>query len=564
MAGRRVRGTGRPRSSRAARSAGGACVFLLLALALLLPAAAQATTLEQMGVGQLARHATLIVEGTVLSTSVEEAGGQVRTAVRLRVAEALKGAPGRIATFYVPGGTLPDGTEVIVDAMPSFSQGEECCVFVDVRGWVIAGFQGKITVEDGRVAGSGEKLATLNGRIATALDPSRARTGASGPAPAPLAPPRGASAPTITSITPGEASAGTDTHVVIGGQGFGASRGTVEFTYDSDEGTRIPADVVSSWSDTRIDCVVPVATIANYPASAGSGPVVVTTGSGLESNPFGFSVPFGYGLRKWATPRVTYYVNTSGVDDSLRETLVDAGTAVWNGAGSDFTFVDGGRTSAGLADDGRNVISWSSSLPAATIAQSSSSSSGGIVSEADIQFNNDYDWADGSPGSGTMDIQSIATHEVGHWLKLRDLYGSGDTAKVMYGYGDNEWVVRALTPGDVAGINWIYPKGGGGGDLVGPVCAARNASVKRGKTIKIYFKVYDALSDQVTSQVDITTLTGAVKKSWSWDYDDNYDGWWTVKFKCTLPLGIYQIVVTGEDLAGNSASKVGRATLIVR
>ena len=53
-------------------------VFLLLTL--LLPAAARATTLEHMSVEQLARHATLIVEGTVVSTSVEQtAGGDVRT-----------------------------------------------------------------------------------------------------------------------------------------------------------------------------------------------------------------------------------------------------------------------------------------------------------------------------------------------------------------------------------------------------------------------------------------------------------------------------------------------------
>ena len=539
-------------------------MLLLVFLALVLPAAAQATTLEQMGVGQLARHATLIVEGTVLSTSVEQNAGQVRTAVRLRVAEALKGAPGRVATFYVPGGRLPDGTEVIVDAMPSFSPGEECCVFVDVRGWVIAGFQGKIAVEDGRVAGSGEKLAALNGRIATALDPSSSRTGAPEPEPAAVPSPRAASAPTITSITPGEGSAGTDTHVVIAGQGFGTARGTVEFTYDSTKDSRIPADVVSSWTDTSIDCVVPVATIANYSASAGSGPVVVSTASGDESNAFNFSVPFGYGLRKWKSPRVTYYVNPSGVDDALRESLVDAATEIWNAAGSGFAFVDGGRTTAGLADDGRNVLSWSSSLPAATIAQASSSSSGGIIYEADIQFNNYYDWGDGSPGSGTMDIQSLATHEMGHWLKLRDLYGSGDKAKVMYGYGAEEWVVRALAPGDAAGINWIYPEGGGDDDLVGPVCAAKNASVKRGNTVKISFKVYDAQSDQVTSQVAIKTLSGAVKKSWSWDYEDTYDGWWTVKYKCTLPVGIYQIVVSGEDLAGNPASKVGRALLTVR
>jgi hypothetical protein len=37
-----------------------------------------------------------------------------------------------------------------------------------------------------------------------------------------------------------------------------------------------------------------------------------------------------------------------------------------------------------------------------------------------------------------------------------------------------------------------------------------------------------------------------------------------VNYKCTLNKGTYRLVVTGKDLAGNSASKVGRATLTVK
>ena len=42
------------------------------------------------------------------------------------------------------------------------------------------------------------------------------------------------------------------------------------------------------------------------------------------------------------------------------------------------------------------------------------------------------------------------------------------------------------------------------------------------------------------------------------------DGWWTVKFTCRLAKGVYRIVVSGEDLAGNGASVVGRGTLTVK
>ena len=560
MKGRRDRAGG---SSGRPRAAHRALLFIVpvLLVALLLPAAAGATMLERVTVEQLAQDAVLVVEGTVLSTTPEVTAGDVRTVVRLQVTTALKGSPGDVAVFAVPGGTLPDGTVVRVDAMPAFHPGEECYAFVDVRGWVIAGFQGKIPVTDGRVFGGRVKQAAMNDRIRAALKPgASAASGKAGPAveraPAPEQGARTAAAPVITSVSPSSASAGTNTPVVIDGRGFGRSRGWVEFTYGNDEVDRIEAPV-SSWSDTRIECTVPTATIKDYAASAGSGPLWVTSADGRESAPFQFSVPFSYGDEHWARPQVTYYVNTSGIDDSLRESLVDAGADTWNAAGSGFTFVDGGATTATIARDGKNVISWAYGLPARVIAQSSSVGSGGIIKEADIRFNNDYDWGSGAAGTNTMDVQSIAMHEVGHWLVLNDVYGPGDEDKVMYGFGTEESVKRTLSAGDIAGIKWIYPV-----DTTAPQVGAKNAVAKRNQIVKIYFRVYDDVSAQVASQVQIVSEAGAVKKSWDWDYDENWDGWWSVKYKAALPKGKYTIMVTGTDLAGNSAK--GFATLTVK
>jgi C1A family cysteine protease len=101
-------------------------------------------------------------------------------------------------------------------------------------------------------------------------------------------------------------------------------------------------------------------------------------------------------------------------------------------------------------------------------------------------------------------------------------------------------------------------------DTVGPVCVAKGARVRRGKICKLYFKVCDALSAQVTKQVVVATRSGKVKKRFSTGYADNYDGWWVVKnWRCRLPRGTYQIIVTGKDLVGNEASVIGRARLKV-
>jgi hypothetical protein len=100
-------------------------------------------------------------------------------------------------------------------------------------------------------------------------------------------------------------------------------------------------------------------------------------------------------------------------------------------------------------------------------------------------------------------------------------------------------------------------------DTLGPVCAAKNATVKHGKKCRLYFKVHDALSPEVTNVLTITTRSGVVKRRWSWGYGENLAGWWWTPYTCQLPRGTYDIRVYGKDLAGNSQSVVGKARLRV-
>ncbi len=101
-------------------------------------------------------------------------------------------------------------------------------------------------------------------------------------------------------------------------------------------------------------------------------------------------------------------------------------------------------------------------------------------------------------------------------------------------------------------------------DAVGPECAAKSVSILQGRTCKLFFRVHDDQSAVVTKHLAVTTKSGVVKMGRSWDYRANVDGWWSIRYTCSLPRGTYLIVVTGEDLVGNRASKVGKATLTVR
>ena len=100
-------------------------------------------------------------------------------------------------------------------------------------------------------------------------------------------------------------------------------------------------------------------------------------------------------------------------------------------------------------------------------------------------------------------------------------------------------------------------------DTLGPVCATTKAAVKRGRTCRLCFHVYDALSTKVTTVLTVTTKSGVVKKRWSWGYGKNFAGWWWILYKCGLPRGTYYIHVYGKDLAGNAQSVAGKAVLRV-
>jgi len=78
--------------------------------------------------------------------------------------------------------------------------------------------------------------------------------------------------------------------------------------------------------------------------------------------------------------------------------------------------------------------------------------------ESDILFDTDWDWGivdEDHPN--VMDLQNIATHEMGHTLGLSDLYTSSCSKATMYGYSDyGETAKRTLELPDITGLQILY------------------------------------------------------------------------------------------------------------
>ncbi len=86
------------------------------------------------------------------------------------------------------------------------------------------------------------------------------------------------------------------------------------------------------------------------------------------------------------------------------------------------------------------------------------------IIEFDVLFDTDYNWGYAGPTDETnlgdteiMDLQNIATHELGHGVGLADLYDSAAAEETMYGYStEGETKKRTLNTGDKAGIQELY------------------------------------------------------------------------------------------------------------
>lgn len=147
--------------------------------------------------------------------------------------------------------------------------------------------------------------------------------------------------------------------------------------------------------------------------------------------------------------------------------------AEWSRWNSNIVFRDAGTTDAqfgadgpdGGCSDGRNVVTWGR-FPSDVVGAASTclDRTNRVIRDTDLALNVFHRWADGvNERRPSYDVQSIFTHELGHWLSLADLYVGIDAARqTMYGATDpNETHKRTLALGDIVGVQTAYPCGDG-------------------------------------------------------------------------------------------------------
>ncbi|MHC4641872.1 MAG: Ser-Thr-rich GPI-anchored membrane family protein [Planctomycetota bacterium] len=163
---------------------------------------------------------------------------------------------------------------------------------------------------------------------------------------------------------------------------------------------------------------------------------------------------------KWfgTSPTVCYYINENTFDCSEEGAAVQRGANTWNDVGADFTFqYCGSCSSTSKGMNGTNCIMWGTTSGSLATSWRWYYVGTNEIFECDIVFHDGHTWStDADTPPGEYDVESVAVHELGHWLHLADLYDLEDRDKVMYGSLSSGDEVRTLHSCDIDGICYIY------------------------------------------------------------------------------------------------------------
>ena len=168
---------------------------------------------------------------------------------------------------------------------------------------------------------------------------------------------------------------------------------------------------------------------------------------------------------KWTTFPVNYSINPTnpeGLSEEVVTSAISKSAETWDAATSKELFnniyaVD--NTATYGVQNYKNAIVFGDYSDSRVIAVTSVwyTILGKRIVEFDMMFNTDFVWGNATIDNTKMDLQNIATHELGHSVGLADLYTAKCSAVTMFGYStEGEIIKRTLEPADIAGIKRLY------------------------------------------------------------------------------------------------------------
>jgi len=167
---------------------------------------------------------------------------------------------------------------------------------------------------------------------------------------------------------------------------------------------------------------------------------------------------------KWTTLPVNYVINptNSGLSDEFVTYVISTSAETWDASTSKELFNNAYSTDYSAkygVQNFQNAIAFGDYPDNNVIAVTSIwyTRVGKRIVEFDVMFDTDWIWGDATSDSSKMDLQNIATHELGHGVGLADIYSTTCSAVTMYGYSSyGETQKRTLEQPDITGLQKMY------------------------------------------------------------------------------------------------------------
>lgn len=206
-----------------------------------------------------------------------------------------------------------------------------------------------------------------------------------------------------------------------------------------------------------------VLTIIHYKKGFGHKP---------QHNPgIGQAAPSCYGFiskgaKLTSTEDLVFSNSSSGLSQNQVETALGATLTEWDSHTSTSVFGTLSFNSGANFDsspDGVSELSFGNYPTTGVIAVAriwgvfSGPPSVRYIDQFDIQFDTDFTWGDATLDATLMDLQNIATHEIGHGVGLADVYESACSEVTEYGYStEGETKKQTLEQPDITGLQSLY------------------------------------------------------------------------------------------------------------
>jgi len=168
---------------------------------------------------------------------------------------------------------------------------------------------------------------------------------------------------------------------------------------------------------------------------------------------------------KWPSLPVSYVINPENPQNLTQDfvtSAISAAAETWDKETASELFNNTYAVDSGArygVQDFKNAITFGSYSNANVIAVTSVwfTRVGKKIVEFDMLFNTNFGWGDATVNPALMDLQNIATHELGHAVGLSDIYSTSCSAVTMYGYSNyGDTKKRTLEQPDIKGLQTMY------------------------------------------------------------------------------------------------------------